>query len=109
MSGFYSHDKWTRIRERGYLRFLIFRSIPIYGLPIIFGSRLVRDFYNATFNDIPLDWGKFFSMLPELLVLGILLGILFGTFDYSRMERLYYKEERESEKANSSGEIQDLI
>ena len=109
MSRFYSHEKWIKIRERGYVRFLIFRAIPIYGLPIIFGGRLARDIYNAIFNEMPLDWPKALSQLPELFILGSLIGIFWGTFDYSRGERLYDKEERESEKANSSGEIQDLI
>lgn len=96
----HSHEKWTKIRERGYLRFIIFRSIPIYGLPIIFGGRLTRDIFNAIFREIPMDWGKIATQLSGLFILGVLLGILLGTAEYSRGERLYYKEERARKKAN---------
>ncbi|MGE4618425.1 MAG: hypothetical protein AAEJ04_01300 [Planctomycetota bacterium] len=96
----YSHEKWTEIRERGYFRYLIFRGIPIYGFPIIFGSRLTRDIYNSIFQGIPLNWSKFATQLPEILVLGALLGVFFGTFNYSRRERLYFEEERVRKATN---------
>ena len=105
----YSHEKWIGIREQGYLRFLIFRGIPIYGLSMVIISTVGRDVFSAIFSGIPVDWDEVTKQLPQLCLLGTLLGNFFGTCDYSRRERLYYKEERTRRKrAKRAGEMQDL-
>ncbi|HIC22308.1 MAG TPA: hypothetical protein EYO84_02700 [Planctomycetes bacterium] len=97
----YQHEKWTRTRNRGALRFVIIHGVLLWGCSVGLLSWLLNSFLEFQ-QDPSVSWSELLEMLPILLGCFAVGGILGGTYTYSNYERKYYAHERELAKNGDS-------
>lgn len=83
-------SKWTKIREKGILRYILINWLLIWSLPVAIISSIVGEFFD--YKNI--NFSNFISRLLGISIIFIISGVILGIYYWNKQEKIWKRNNR---------------